>query len=297
MQDRYAAERDEAIASVPAALRVSEMLVEQIELSDIVVLEGALQASSSQKARGSSPPLRLTAAGRLQRHADVPQSLRPHCAHLAPHVARHAPQTTGSDAYVDTTLLLQTNLHDGEDHAGWHKIMHGAFSVPPVKNVQHFVFNARRPFHPVCVFDAAPRHAHPKAACTSCWPHPMPAHARSAQARPAVVRASTHASSVSVYGLCVARLAPVHVWCLEQQRTLLHPGRHAWLLGAHHAGQEAGGVWYAAVPKSTWPDDPQSLATIKRDFCDDPAIGDRRQEFALIGAGAMHCLHNHSSHR
>ena len=47
-------------------------------------------------------------------------------------------------------------------------------------------------------------------------------------------------------------------------------------------------MWFAAVPKSSWPSDAASLAEVKRDFCDDASIGDRRQELVFIGKNIDH---------
>lgn len=63
----------------------------------------------------------------------------------------------------------------------------------------------------------------------------------------------------------------------------------------HHAGElsQAGpmvrtskiGLWWSAVPKAQWPDDPGFLAMMKPYL--DPVWGDRRQEIVFIGADPM----------
>ncbi len=63
----------------------------------------------------------------------------------------------------------------------------------------------------------------------------------------------------------------------------------------HHAGElsQAGpmvrtskmGLWWSAVPKTQWPDDPGFLAMMKPYL--DPVWGDRRQEIVFIGADPM----------
>lgn len=63
----------------------------------------------------------------------------------------------------------------------------------------------------------------------------------------------------------------------------------------HHVGEisQAGalvrtqkmGLWWAAVPKSQWPDDPGFLKAMRPYL--DPAWGDRRQEIVFIGADPM----------
>ena len=63
----------------------------------------------------------------------------------------------------------------------------------------------------------------------------------------------------------------------------------------HHVGElsQAGpmvrtskmGLWWSAVPKAQWPDDPGFLAMMKP--CLDPVWGDRRQEIVFIGADPM----------
>ena len=63
----------------------------------------------------------------------------------------------------------------------------------------------------------------------------------------------------------------------------------------HHAGElsQAGpmvrtskmGLWWSAVPKTQWPDDPGFLAMMKPYL--DPIWGDRRQEIVFIGADPM----------
>ncbi|HEY0469418.1 MAG TPA: zinc metallochaperone GTPase ZigA [Polyangiaceae bacterium] len=44
-----------------------------------------------------------------------------------------------------------------------------------------------------------------------------------------------------------------------------------------------GGFWWAAVPKSSWPSEPESLAEIRAGWVE--PFGDRRQEIVLIGIG------------
>ena len=46
---------------------------------------------------------------------------------------------------------------------------------------------------------------------------------------------------------------------------------------------EVGGMFFAAVPEEHWPDDEETKKVIRSAFCDDPAIGDRRQEIVFIG--------------
>lgn len=41
------------------------------------------------------------------------------------------------------------------------------------------------------------------------------------------------------------------------------------------------GMWWAAVPRSRWPDDPEYAAEIHKSW--DPQVGDRRQELVVIG--------------
>ncbi|WP_349434680.1 GTP-binding protein [Pararhizobium sp. A13] len=63
----------------------------------------------------------------------------------------------------------------------------------------------------------------------------------------------------------------------------------------HHVGElsQAGpmvrtskmGLWWSAVPKAQWPDDPGFLALMKPHL--DPVWGDRRQEIVFIGADPM----------
>ena len=43
------------------------------------------------------------------------------------------------------------------------------------------------------------------------------------------------------------------------------------------------GLWWDAVPREQWPDDPETLAAIERDM--EPGVGDRRQEIVFIGQG------------
>jgi G3E family GTPase len=54
-----------------------------------------------------------------------------------------------------------------------------------------------------------------------------------------------------------------------------------------HAGGSAmcdgTGPWYAALPESEWPEDPEDCQQIREDFLE--PWGDRRQELAFIGAG------------
>ncbi|KAK3248483.1 hypothetical protein CYMTET_42054 [Cymbomonas tetramitiformis] len=46
-----------------------------------------------------------------------------------------------------------------------------------------------------------------------------------------------------------------------------------------------GGPWFALTPKNEWPTEPSQLAELQKDFHEDPAIGDRRQELVFLGVG------------
>jgi len=46
---------------------------------------------------------------------------------------------------------------------------------------------------------------------------------------------------------------------------------------------EGSGPWFAAVDESEWPGDEKNKNLIKKDFDNNPAIGDRRQEIVIIG--------------
>jgi G3E family GTPase len=46
---------------------------------------------------------------------------------------------------------------------------------------------------------------------------------------------------------------------------------------------EAGGMWWAAMPKKDWPEEPEYVARIHKKW--DPTFGDRRQELVFIGVG------------
>ena len=42
--------------------------------------------------------------------------------------------------------------------------------------------------------------------------------------------------------------------------------------------------WLASIPREEWPaDSPEEYASLEEDFCEDPEIGDRRQEIVVIG--------------
>ncbi len=56
-----------------------------------------------------------------------------------------------------------------------------------------------------------------------------------------------------------------------------------WSQAGASATCEGAGMWYAALSKSDWPDDPEARAQIERDF--EGPFGDRRQELVFIGAG------------
>ena len=60
MQDCIKTDAEDVLLAIPETLHLSEMLIEQVELSSIIVFEGLVQASSSQKAghmpSGLSPP-------------------------------------------------------------------------------------------------------------------------------------------------------------------------------------------------------------------------------------------------
>jgi len=51
VQDCIKTDAEDVLLAIPETLHLSEMLIEQVELSSIIVFEGLVQASSSQKAR------------------------------------------------------------------------------------------------------------------------------------------------------------------------------------------------------------------------------------------------------
>ena len=61
--------------------------------------------------------------------------------------------------------------------------------------------------------------------------------------------------------------------------------RPLWVGGLSMAGamlrHEGAGLWWAAVPRSRWPDDPAARARALANW--DPVFGDRRQELVFIG--------------
>lgn len=56
----------------------------------------------------------------------------------------------------------------------------------------------------------------------------------------------------------------------------------SWSQAGGSASVEPAGIWHAALPKSDWPDDPESLGQIEADW--EEPWGDRRQELVFIGA-------------
>ena len=60
-------------------------------------------------------------------------------------------QIEAKDGHVDVNQLIQTNRFTSDDHSGWSKILRGKFKAPVSKHISHFVFSARRPFHPAYV--------------------------------------------------------------------------------------------------------------------------------------------------
>jgi G3E family GTPase len=61
--------------------------------------------------------------------------------------------------------------------------------------------------------------------------------------------------------------------------------RNDWAGHLSQAGgalrSEGAGYWWAATPRDRWPDDPESIAAIEREWL--PPYGDRRQELVFIG--------------
>jgi G3E family GTPase len=54
-----------------------------------------------------------------------------------------------------------------------------------------------------------------------------------------------------------------------------------WSQAGGAANCHAAGIWYAALPREDWPDDPESVAQIEKDWQE--PWGDRRQELVFIG--------------
>ncbi|MCU0654735.1 MAG: zinc metallochaperone GTPase ZigA [Polyangiaceae bacterium] len=89
---------------------------------------------------------------------------------------------------------------------------------------------------------------------------------------------------------------PARFWDLLQQpesfRGVLRSKGFFWLASRmevtgiwSHAGgsasYEAGGLWYAALPRDEWPEDEENLSQIRKDWQE--PWGDRRQELVFIG--------------
>lgn len=57
----------------------------------------------------------------------------------------------------------------------------------------------------------------------------------------------------------------------------------SWSQAGSVARQQAAGYWWAAMPAERWPQDPEAIALIRRNWAD--GVGDARQELVLIGMG------------
>ena len=194
-----------------------ELLVEQIEFSDVIVLNKT----------GAASPADLRAArqivGSLNGSARIVET---------------------DFGRVELTDILGTGRFDFEkasEHPLWFKELHGFRDhVPETEEygIRSFVYRAKKPFHP----------ARFKALLGETWP--------------GVVRAK---------GFFWLATRPHHVGELSQAGALVRSGRL--------------GLWWAAVPRQHWPQDPAAMEAIAR--ASDPVWGDRRQELVFIGADPM----------
>jgi G3E family GTPase len=194
-----------------------ELLVEQIEFSDVIVLNKT----------GAASPDDLRAArqivGSLNSSARIVET---------------------DFGRVELADILGTGRFDFEkasEHPLWFKELHGFRDhVPETEEygIRSFVYRAKKPFHP----------ARFKAFLGDTWP--------------GVVRAK---------GFFWLATRPHHVGELSQAGALVRSGRL--------------GLWWAAVPRQHWPQDPAAVEAIAS--TSDPVWGDRRQELVFIGADPM----------
>ncbi len=194
-----------------------ELLVEQIEFSDVIVLNKT----------GAASPDDLRAArqivGSLNSSARIVET---------------------DFGRVELADILGTGRFDFEkasEHPLWFKELHGFRDhVPETEEygIRSFVYRAKKPFHP----------ARFKAFLGETWP--------------GVVRAK---------GFFWLATRPHHVGELSQAGALVRSGRL--------------GLWWAAVPRQHWPQDPAAVEAIAS--ASDPVWGDRRQELVFIGADPM----------
>lgn len=194
-----------------------ELLVEQIEFSDVIVLNKT----------GAASPDDLRAArqivGSLNSSARIVET---------------------DFGRVELAEILGTGRFDLEkasEHPLWFKELHGFRDhVPETEEygIRSFVYRAKKPFHP----------ARFKAFLGETWP--------------GVVRAK---------GFFWLATRPHHVGELSQAGALVRSGRL--------------GLWWAAVPRQHWPQDPAAVEAIAS--ASDPVWGDRRQELVFIGADPM----------
>jgi G3E family GTPase len=194
-----------------------ELLVEQIEFSDVIVLNKT----------GAASPDDLRAArqivGSLNSSARIVET---------------------DFGRVELADILGTGRFDFEkasEHPLWFKELHGFRDHVPESEeygIRSFVYRAKKPFHP----------ARFKAFLGETWP--------------GVVRAK---------GFFWLATRPHHVGELSQAGALVRSGRL--------------GLWWAAVPRQHWPQDPAAVEAIAS--ASDPVWGDRRQELVFIGADPM----------
>jgi G3E family GTPase len=194
-----------------------ELLVEQIEFSDVIVLNKTDTASPDD----------------LRAARQIVSSLNGSARIVETDFGR-----------IELTDILGTGRFDFEkasEHPLWFKELHGFRDhVPETEEygIRSFVYRAKKPFHP----------ARFKAFLGETWP--------------GVVRAK---------GFFWLATRPHHVGELSQAGALVRSGRL--------------GLWWAAVPRQHWPQDPAAVEAIAR--VSDPVWGDRRQELVFIGADPM----------
>ncbi|WFD36634.1 hypothetical protein MCUN1_003519 [Malassezia cuniculi] len=250
---------------------ISDLMVDQIEFADVVIVSKVDLVSQEQLAK-------VTA---------LVKQLNP-----------NAKVLTADHGNVPLNEILNTRRFSYERaamSAGWLQSLQGAVPETEEYGIGSFVYRARRPFHPERLWktvresfvviqeefidDGEDSAEEDSQASDDARPEEEPMDAddmeeAQPQLNPAARLASKRKSKV-----WAPLLRSKGFFWLASRPTLFGEWSQAGVMLTLSGGER----WRCEIPREEWPDDPEIVAAIERDFDPDFAWGDRRQELVFIG--------------
>ncbi|WFD32255.1 hypothetical protein MSPP1_003299 [Malassezia sp. CBS 17886] len=255
---------------------ISDLMVDQIEFSDVIIVNKCDRVSSAELAQIKGVLVKLNPAAKI---------------------------LTATQCDVNLREVLNTNLFSYEKaatSAGWlRSLAEDAKPETEEYDVGSFVYRARRPFHPERLWHAirqcfvviqaeymddgeAGSDADSEGAeevetmdeDAGADTDPVAADEEQPQLNP---RARLASKKQSATWSSLLR-SKGFVWLAT--RPLMFG---EWSQAGIMLTLDGGSRWRCEVPESMWPDDPEVVAAIRRDFDPETPWGDRRQELVFIG--------------